>query len=198
MLAGILNAEGLNNVDRYSAKRFFSPGFARNFVLLMWSVTGSLLAMAFLSTIRTMLLSPKYEKPIESTMDVVSYGKIPILGSKNGLWPAFLRTSSNPWEQIAGDIGITYDTHNDARELMKKVHTMGTHSILQTFGLTAYQIITDPWYSEKAPPYFQTSRKPIKPYCHGWIYPKNSKWKKDVDRHILLLQQVGYIIYDGL
>ena len=193
---GILNAEGLPNCfEKYSSTRFFSRGFTGNMVLLLWSVMGTLLALAFMSTIRVMLFSPVYEKPIDSTKDVILSGKIPILGHKESLWPEYFRTSANKWDQKASEIGRAYDGGEHEKKLRRETYMEGKYSICSSFGAVSYSIITDPWYANKTPPYFQISKEPLNPYYHGWIYPKVSKWKKDIDRHILSVQQVKEFLF---
>ena len=105
-----LNAESLpswfvkKEGQKLQNKKFFSPGFAGNFLLLMWAVLGSLISMAFLSNIRAMLMKPVYQKPIDSTEDIFKVGKKPLIGG--GMWPNYLRTSSNEWERLAGETGV--------------------------------------------------------------------------------------------
>ena len=192
----MLNAEGMPNFfDKYSSSRFFSRGFTGNFILLLWCTSGALLSFAFLSTIKARLFTLSYEKPLHSTKDVVLSGNIPVLGNKNSLWPKYLSTSVNEWQQKASEIGITFPENEDENEqekkILKEIYLNGEFSHLTSYLHTAYYINLDPWYVNKTPPYFQISKETLKPYYHGWIYPKVSKWKKDLDRHILLLQQVN-------
>ena len=83
------------NKRRPASKRFFMPGFTGNYILLLWSVMGMVIALAFFSVIRTMLRRPVYEKTIDSTKDLVLAGKIPITGLSNAFWENYLRDSSN-------------------------------------------------------------------------------------------------------
>ena len=75
--------------------------------------------------------------------------------------------------------------------LQTKVHTAGTHAQLLGFEIVAYSVLNDPWYKDKTPPYFHISKEVIRPYYHGWITNKISKWKDELDMHILALQQVN-------
>ena len=68
----MLNAEAFpnwfdQNLQHPSRQKFFMPGFTGSSILLLWSLMGSVIAMAFLSNIRNMLLSPVLEKPVDST-----------------------------------------------------------------------------------------------------------------------------------
>ena len=76
---GTLNAESLPswfNIKVHRSKPVFSPGFAGNFILLLWTVMGTFLAMAFLCNIRAMLTKPAYERAIDSTQDIFELGKV--------------------------------------------------------------------------------------------------------------------------
>ena len=53
---------------------FISPGFSGNFILLLWAVMGSFIAMAFLCNFRGMLMKPIYENPIDGTKDIFDSG----------------------------------------------------------------------------------------------------------------------------
>ena len=44
--------ESFKKKNKKRNKNFFSPGFARNGLLLMWTVMGAFMSMAFLSMIR--------------------------------------------------------------------------------------------------------------------------------------------------
>ena len=76
---GTLNAGSLPSwfdIKVRRSKPVFSPGFAGNFILLLWTVMGTFLAMAFLCNIRAMLMKPAYERAIDSTQDIFELGKV--------------------------------------------------------------------------------------------------------------------------
>ena len=81
-------------------KSFFSPGFARNGLLLVWTVAAAFISMAFLSMIRAILMKPAYGKPIDSARDIFEQGKIPILAPSH--WRNYLKDSSDEWTRRAG------------------------------------------------------------------------------------------------
>ena len=90
---GTLTAENLSSSFRRNMKNnkmkikkkkkglqsLFSPGFAGNGVLLLWTVMASFISMAFLSMIRATLLRPSYEPPIDSSEDIFKQDKIPTI-----------------------------------------------------------------------------------------------------------------------
>ena len=196
----MLNAEAFpnwfdQNLRHPARQKFFMPGFTGSYVLLLWSVMGMVIAMAFLSNIRAMLLSPVFEKTIDSTKDLIVSGKVPINACKCGFWPEYLRTSPNEWERKAFEVGEPYEEKPMRNILLQTaVYDSGTHALLTTYEFIAYLLLSDPWYKDKTPPYYHTSKEVLRPYYHGWICNRVSKWKDDLDMHILLIQQVFHII----
>ena len=85
------------------AKPFFSPGFAGNGLLLIWTVAGSFISMAFLSNVRAMLMIPVHEHPIDRTEDIFKQDKTPIINLEGSFWREYLLESSNYWEKRAGE-----------------------------------------------------------------------------------------------
>ena len=204
----ILNGEAFPNwfnqkPGPLAKRKFFEPGFTGSYVILLWSMMSMVIALAFHSNIRVMLLRPVYEKTIDSTEDLVLSGKIPInsyklhenASNKIQFWENYLQSSSNVWENRVFKIGQLHEEHSTRNVLLKtKVYTDGTHVILTTFEFIAYLMMSDPWYNDKTPPYFHVSKELLRPYYHGWIYNKISKWKDDLDMHILVVQQVFTLI----
>ena len=79
---------------------FLSPGFARNGLLLLWTVMAAFITMAFLSMIRATLMSPVYGDPIDTAEDIFKEEKTAVMGM--GLWQNYLRTSNNFWVKRIG------------------------------------------------------------------------------------------------
>ena len=106
---GTLNAEPLprwftkKKKEKADSNTFFTPGFAGNGLLLMWTVMASFLTMAFLSNIRAMLMIPVHEHPIDTTSDIFKHDKIPLINLEGSFWREYLLESSNPWERRAGE-----------------------------------------------------------------------------------------------
>ena len=80
---GSLNAEPLPSWFEKKARKpkhvkhitfFFSKGFSGNFVLILWTVMGSFITMAFLCNIRAMLMKPVFERTIDVTQDIFESG----------------------------------------------------------------------------------------------------------------------------
>ena len=164
-----LNAESLptwftTKSDKVSPS-FFSKGFSGNLLLLIWAVMGSLLAMAFMSNIRAMLLKPVYENPIDSTKDIFKAGKIPMNGRDGGYWAEFLKVSANPWERLAFEKGITWvnrDTDHLERLMREEVYSYGTHVVLRNPEAIAHTLNIDDFFKEKPLPIFHASKERIR------------------------------------
>lgn len=69
-----------NSANRRNRKSLFSPGFAGNGLILLWTVGASFLTMAFLSNIRVILMLPVRDQPIDTTEDIFKQDKIPVIG----------------------------------------------------------------------------------------------------------------------
>ena len=174
---GTLNAEPLPRWFTKKKKRksehntFFSPGFAGNGLLLMWTVMASFLSMAFLSNIRAMLMIPVHERPIDTTEDIFKQDKVPLINLEGSFWREYLLESSNPWERRAGgfgtapvfpsphfhflstsgEVGETSSTSRERTEaVVEKVEKAGTHVIFDNKEVAAWIIHTHPQLKNKA------------------------------------------------
>ena len=178
--------------DKKRSSGILTPGFTGNYLLLMWSFAGMFITLAFMSNIRAMLMKPIFEKPIDTTENLLQKGTIPINSNAGGFWQEYLVNSVNPWESKAGKTGIAFDSGPEQNKLIQQsVKEEGTHVSLENNEAIAYLTLTDPWYKNLTPPVFHISRETIRPYYHGWVFRKGSMWREKIDRHILLMQQVG-------
>ena len=90
--------------SKKSNKSFFSPGFAGNSLLLVWTITVAFISMAFLSMIRATLMIPLHGDPIDTAEDIFRQGKIPMI--LKGMWAKYLKTSTDVWVQRTGKLEI--------------------------------------------------------------------------------------------
>ena len=160
----ILNAEYLPVwFNRRGARTFISPGFTGNYLLLMWAVLGNLITMAFLCNIRAMLMKPVFQKPMDTTRDIIKAGKIPINGDGGGFWPEYMRQSSNEWERLAGETGVAYYTAKEREELtVEKVYKDGSHVSLEHPQSVAFMLQNNEYFKSKQPPIFHLSRELVR------------------------------------
>ena len=70
--------------------------FARNFLLLLWSVMGTIIVFAFACNLRAMLLKPARDRPIDTTEDLFLQGISPVV-VKTQLRQS-LENSPNKWQ----------------------------------------------------------------------------------------------------
>ena len=159
-----LNAEALPSwFSRKTTRGLFSPGFTGNYLLLMWTIMGSLISMAFLCNIRAMLMKPVIQNPIDSTKDIIIEGKIPINSHVVSFWPQYMKTSINKWERLAGETGYAYNSFEDReRILVEKVYKDGSHVLMNIPENTAYLIQKIEYFKDKQPPLFHISREMIR------------------------------------
>ena len=161
-----LNAESLPTwfIKKDRTTRVFSPGFSGNFILLMWAVMGSLIALAFMSNIRAMLLKPVYEQPIETTKDIFDVGRIPII-KEGSFFTQYFKTSENPWQRLAYEKRYSIslkDKKEEERVTKEEVHNHGTHVILKHPEKMAYSLNHDEFYKGKSVPIFHASKKSVR------------------------------------
>ena len=159
-----LNAESLPVwFSKKETNYFMSPGFTGNYLLLMWAVMGSLISMAFLCNIRAMLMKPVFQKPIDSTKDIFTAGKIPINNVAGGFWPKYMKTSSNALERLAGETGYAFLTTEERDEgLIELIYKAGSHVYLNNPESAAYYVQKDERLNTKQPPIFHFSREVIR------------------------------------
>ena len=79
---------------------FLSPGFARNGLLLLWTVMAAFITMAFLSMIRATLMSPVYGDPIDTAEEMFKEEKKAVIPM--GLWQNYLKASNDLWIKRTG------------------------------------------------------------------------------------------------
>ena len=159
-----LNAEFLPVwFSRRASRRFFSPGFTGNYILLMWTVMGSLVTMAFLCNIRAMLMKPVFQNPIDSTKDIITQGKTPIIGNAGSFWPQYMKTSINKWERLAGKTGYATKNLEERNEVVvEKVYKAGSHVFLSSPEIMTYKVQNTEFFRDKHPPIFHFSSDMIR------------------------------------
>ena len=159
-----LNAEFLPVwFSRRATRRLFSPGFTGNYLLLLWTVTGSLITMAFLCNIRAMLMKPVFQKPIDYTKDIFTEGKIPINNFAGSFWPQYLKTSSNKWERLAWETGYATKTLEERDiTVIGKIYEAGSHVYLNNPESIAFKLQDMEFFKDKQPPVLHFSRQMIR------------------------------------
>ena len=176
----MFNAEAMPvDVEKINKKR--SRGdFTRNFLYLIWSVLGMILAFCFLCNLRAMILKPSLENPIDTTQDIVIKGKTPIIVA--GLFTNLMETSSNQWHREAREIAQVIPNPSFIKENLETVVQQdGTHSVMASPPVIAYAL-----KDQENPPAIHFSKENINSYYTGWITAKHV-----LDDHIGLIQQAS-------
>ena len=155
-----LNAEYLPVwFSRRGNRRFFSPGFTGNYMLLMWAVLGNIITLAFLCNLRAMILKPVFQKPIDSTKDIFTEGKIPINSLSGSRLPEYLKTSRNEWEGWAGNTGYACKSLKEReRALVQKVYEEDSH-VLLLVPVEILSFLELEYFKDKELPLFHISRE---------------------------------------
>jgi hypothetical protein len=178
----MLNAEAIPPDDVNQKK--LTKGFTRKFILLHWSVMGMVLTFCFLCNLRAMILKPQMESPIDTTEDLLLAGKTPIVVA--GLWQEYLKTSVNNWQRKAETKAFIIP---NPMFIKKNLETLvlqdGTHSVMATPPVIANALKNN---RNSAATHF--SKENIGSYYSSWVISKLSPWKKIVNDHIGLIQQV--------
>ena len=103
--------------------------FARNFLLLLWSVMGTIIVFSFTCNLRAMLLKPARDRPIDTTEDLFLQGKSPIVVKTQD--KEFLEASPNEWQRKAAQNPLMVgDPRNLTTFVETLIQTDGTHAIV--------------------------------------------------------------------
>ena len=180
----MLNAEAMptDDVTNKKSRRVYT----RNIILLHWSVMGMVLAFCFLCNLRAMILKPSMETPVDTSQELLAKGKTPIVVA--GLWQEYLLHSVNEWQRKAETVALilpnpTYIQQN----LYSLVQEAETHSVLAMPEEIAHAL-----KNKKNSPETHFSKENLGSYYSSWVTSKLSPWKKLLDSHIGLIQQVSF------
>ena len=159
--------------------------FARNFLLLLWSVMGSIIVFSFACNLRAMLLKPARDRPIDTTEDLFLQGKSPIVVMTQN--KKSLETSPNEWQRKAAQNALLVgDTRNVTIFIEKLVQTDGTHAMVAPPIGVIWRLKDQ---EKKIPLHF--SEENLYSYYLGWVMAKKSPWKDMINNHIGLFKQVS-------
>lgn len=165
-----------------SFQQVFPQGFSANFVLIIWALFGSLFVYFFLANFRTMLLMPKYGKPIDSAQDILDRGLIPFRESGGGYWKQFLLQSPNPAYQELGEILVIAKDWDHYYKMMEEDILVANTHVMLGF-LDGY---------DRTLGKFHESKDTISGAGKGSVDILNKKWSlgEEYSYHLLLFHQV--------
>ena len=165
-------------------RQIISKGFSANFVLLNWSILGSIIAYAFLANFKVMLLKPVLEAPIDTVQEIVDKGLTPIVVDGGQYWIEFLENSPNPLYQQLAEYTINPKNKEERLKLMEeKIISDGTHVYL------AESLDSE----DKKLGEFYKGKETLGGNVPWTVWIVNKKWplSDHLARHILRYQQVG-------
>ena len=163
--------------------KFLPKGFAANFVLIFWSVLGSVIGYAFLAIFLTMLIKPVLEEPIDSAQTIVDRGMAPITNEGGQYWVDFLSSSPNPLYRQLSEITIVPKDYNELVNLMReRILKDGTSVFI---GIEMYADELDPADFYKSKEVLEGNN-----YFTFWIVNKKWPLSEKLAQHIIRSQQV--------
>ena len=190
ILPRMLNAESfpswfdvpsLRNIPRL--QQIFPRGFSANFVLLTWSLLGSVLAYGLLANFRIMLLRPVMEKPVDTAQDILDRGMIPVVDKKGYYYVDHLKQSSNPVYQHLADIAVIPNDYAEVLSILEK-YLQGANTHVYLCAGINYDMM-------KLGSYYY-SKEVLEGSAPWIVWIVNKKWplKDALAKHLLRYQQV--------
>ena len=127
----------------------------------------------------------EYEKPIDSTEDLVLSGKD--IWMKDGTWDKlYFKSSDYVWHVKALEKAEFKANWGDDIFLVPKY---GKSCMLLPQMIYYNNVNVNPKYKNLPEVHF--SKEKIKPYYVAWTVQKHSIWKEAINHHILIFHQVG-------
>ena len=103
-------------------------GRSSNLVFTIWAVFGGFILHFLLSNYLTVLLRPRFEKPVESAADLISRDITPFYYPGGHIWIQFFAASPDPnYQEISKRLYIAKDT-DEFDDLLRKVTSTGSYA----------------------------------------------------------------------
>ena len=158
-------------------------GVSSTFALLTWSIFGGVLLYAFNSNFLSMLVSPSFEKSLDTADDILEAGMNRI-SKDNPFYKSIFETSTNPALMKLGKTALLSKEWQPNSLIIQKVLNERTH---------AWVIGTIPFVEYLPYRWFHKSRESIDSSIWScWIVNKKWKNQEQLQKHILFFQQVTY------
>ena len=178
----MLTAENISAAGMESkAKQLFT----RNFILLLWSVMGTIIVFCFTCNLRAILLKPARDPPIDTTEDLFLQGKTPILVTQQT--KNLLTGSPNIWQRKAAENALVLpDPTNLTSTIETLIQRDGTHAMTVPVVGVAWRLKDQ---ENKIPIHF--SEENLYSYYLGWVMTKKSPWKILINKYLGLYKQAS-------
>ena len=108
-----------------------------NFVFTIWAVFGGFILHFLLCNFLTVLLRPRYEKPVETTADIIERNITLILWPEAG-WKEYHAASPDPISQEFSKRIVTAKNWNEYEEMVHKVISTGMYALIGTTPIGYY------------------------------------------------------------
>ena len=117
--------------NQSNMKYMIPKGFSVNFLMLLWSVFGGFLLHAYLANFRVMLLTPVYEKAMDTAQDLVDAGMIAFVSPGSEYLLHHLRDSPVSSYQELYKNSVVFDDYDSFNEAIEDdVFGANTHVML--------------------------------------------------------------------
>ena len=159
--------------------------FARNFLLLLWSVMGMIIVFGFSCNLRAMLLKPARDRPIDTTEDLFLQGKSPIVVMTQN--KQSLQASPNEWQRKAAENALVIGDPQKIKTFLETfIQIDGTHAMEMPVVGVVWRLKDQ---EKQIPLHF--SEENLYSYYLGWIMAKKSPWKNMINNHLGLYKQAS-------
>ena len=123
----VLRIKILDVIDRDPRDKV-PVGRSSKLVFTIWAVFGGFILHFLLSKYLTVLLRPRFEKPVESAADLIARDITPFYYPGGHIWIQFFAASPDPnYQEISKRLYITKDT-DEFDDLLRKVTTTGSYA----------------------------------------------------------------------
>ena len=106
---------------------------ATNLIFTIWAVSGGFILHFLLSNYLTVLLKPSYEKPVETTADLIERNLIPYNLPGGEIWIQIFAASSDPnYQEISWRMVIAKDW-KEFNNMIRMVTSTGLYAEIGTY-----------------------------------------------------------------
>ena len=170
-----------------TAKTSRSLLLTRSFLLLLWSVMGSMIIFFFACNLRAMLLKPARDAPINMSKDLIEQGKTPIIVTT--AYQYIIANSPNEWQKMTAKTALVLPNPLHIKSNLEKlVQADGTHAMTGNVYGIAWRM-----RDQENQIAIHFSQENLYSYYTGWIMGKKSPWKNVMNQYLGLFKQVNYI-----
>ena len=118
----------ITDVTERHPREAVKVGRSSNLVYTIWAVFGGFILHFLLSNYLTVLLRPRYEKPVETAADIITRDVTPFYFPGGDIWKQFFADSPDPhYQEIAKRLHIAKD-YDEFDSMLRKVTSTGLYA----------------------------------------------------------------------